>query len=632
MLDSQEAIVWDEEAAKAGRPALRAVKQGDVALLFRALTNVEYYEEALRRHGIDYYLVGGHAFYAQQEIFDLLNLLRAVDSPCDEISLVGVLRSPFFGLLDETLLWLSQEKGLAEGLFAKDLPEELDDRQRRQVEHAAATLRELRAMKDRLPVAQLIYEALDRTGYDALLLAEFLGERKLANLHKLIEQARSFDRAGIFMLSDFITQLSQFVARQPDEALAATHLESTDVVRLMSIHQSKGLEFPVVIVPDVGRPRRAIGPAAAFTAELGPLLKDEATTGYDLMTMAENEEDLAELSRLLYVATTRAADYLILSAGVEEPGQACGPWMELLGKRFDLQSGKMLSGPGARPGPCLAVVTTSEPPIRSKPVDLRQRRDLLKIVQKARQMAADGQGRQSRYLGPVAPDAGARRQYSFSRLTGNLHAHAPGGDPSPLDAEAAPVRPLDARGLGTLVHAVLAEVDFARPGDVAELVRSHADEQAIDGRGETTEAAELVGRFLASPRAAAMATAKRMYRELEFLLAWPPGGEEAGGAAAAPKRYLQGFIDCLYCDAEAEWRLVDYKTNRVTAETLAAVAGQYEMQMFVYALAIERILKRPPVELALCFLRPGLEYRFAWDATARARVRELVDRALPAGA
>ena len=75
------------------------MRPGDIALLFRALTNVEYYEEALQRYGIDYYLVGGHAFYAQQEIYDLLNLLRALDSPGDEVSLAGVLRSPMFGLL-----------------------------------------------------------------------------------------------------------------------------------------------------------------------------------------------------------------------------------------------------------------------------------------------------------------------------------------------------------------------------------------------------------------------------------------------------------------------------------------------------------------------------------------------------
>ena len=85
-------------------------------------------------------------------------------------------------------------------------------------------------MKDQLPVARLIQEALDRTGYDAMLLAEFLGERKLANLRKLVEQARSFDQAGIFTLSDFIAELSEFIARQPDEPPAATASETTDVV------------------------------------------------------------------------------------------------------------------------------------------------------------------------------------------------------------------------------------------------------------------------------------------------------------------------------------------------------------------------------------------------------------------
>ena len=93
-------------SAAAGQPAARAARPGDFALLFRALTNVEYYEEALRRYGIDYYLVGGRAFYAQQEIYDLLNLLRTLDSPCDVVSLAGVLRSPMFGLSDETLFWI----------------------------------------------------------------------------------------------------------------------------------------------------------------------------------------------------------------------------------------------------------------------------------------------------------------------------------------------------------------------------------------------------------------------------------------------------------------------------------------------------------------------------------------------
>ncbi len=209
------------------------------------------------------------------------------------------------------------------------------------MEFAAKTLGDLRAMKDRMPIARLITEAIDRTAYDAVLLAEFLGERKLANLYKLIEQARSFDQSGIFTLSDFITQLAEFVARQPDEPLAATQSETMDVVRLMTIHQAKGLEFPVVVVPDIARPQRGPGASAAFTPELGPMVKDdEATVGYDLFSLADREEAEAEIVRLLYVACTRAADYLVLSSGLDKPGEIKGPWMELLSRRFDLFTGR----------------------------------------------------------------------------------------------------------------------------------------------------------------------------------------------------------------------------------------------------------------------------------------------------
>ena len=340
-------------------------------------------------------------------------------------------------------------------------------------------------MKDRLPVAQLIYEALDRTGYDALLLAEFLGERKLANLHKLIEQARSFDRAGIFMLSDFITQLSQFVARQPDEPLAATHPESNKVVKLMSIHQSKGLEFPVVIVPDVGRPRRVIGPVGG--------VYPAARTDVQRRRRHDRLRPVDDGRKRRGPGGTHPAALRGHDAGGRLPdplgrrGRAGQGHRALAGAdRQTLRSDDRQRAVRPRHigrARARVTVTTTEPAIQSKPVDLRQRRDLLKIVEKARQMAADGQGRQSKYLGPVAPDAGARRQYSFSRLTGKLHARPVGGDFSPLDAEVSAAPPLDARGLGTLVHAVLAEVDFARPDDVADLVRRHAEEQLSEMAG-----------------------------------------------------------------------------------------------------------------------------------------------------
>ncbi len=93
-------------------------------------------------------------------------------------------------------------------------------------------------------------------------------------------------------------------------------------------------------------------------------------------------------------------------------------------------------------------------------------------------------------------------------------------------------------------------------------------------------------------------------------------------------RYLQGVIDCLYQDHDGRWHVIDYKTNRVSAESLSTVARKYQMQMSVYALAVEKILREPPMELTLHFLRTGGEYSFAWDDAARIWTIDTVNQAI----
>jgi ATP-dependent helicase/nuclease subunit A len=606
--------------------------------LFRALSDVQHYEEALRRYEIDYYLVGGHAFYAQQEIYDLLNLLRAVASPSDEVSLAGVLRSPMFSLEDETLFWLAKHAdGLRGGLLAEQPPAELNSSQGLRVQFAAGVLGELRRQKDCLPVAELIQLALDRTGYDAVLVAEFMGQRKLANLRKLIDQARSVNRFEGFSLGDFITQLAEFVSRQPDEPLAATNPESTDVVRLMTVHQSKGLEFPIVVVPDVDRRMQGPSSPIAFSRELGPLVKTSGPGGYELHAMASKEEELAEIIRLLYVATTRAADRLILAGGVPELGATSGSWTELLGRRFDLLTGQLRAAlPEGYPAPKIQVLT-SEPPLARQAISSRSRRDLDKLIENAREVTAGEKPLVLPWLQPIPPDGRARRQYSFSQLTGRLRVEEPEttGEPErsepPVErvreassfglSQSVEVNPLD---LGTLVHAVLAEVDFQHPDEVEALTRRHAPWH-LPGMGDgLDDAIRLVRRFLQSPRAQSVATAREVYRELDFLLAWPPGTQDP------EPRFVQGAIDCLYLDAAGGWRLLDYKTHRVSESQVASAAAHYEIQLLLYGLAVEQLFGCPPDELVLCFLHPGVEHRVAWSESARQRVVLEVNRSIAA--
>jgi hypothetical protein len=294
-----------------------------------------------------------------------------------------------------------------------------------------------------------------------------------------------------------------------------------------------------------------------------------------------------------------------------------------LGRRFDLISGEPLARlPDGYRKPHVKV-TTSEPPVKGSGSKGRRRRDLEKLVKKTVALAEKGAGSIPSHLGPVDPDRSARRRYSFSRLSGELHELSPTIQSE--DKTTGPAQ-LDPLGLGTLVHAVLAELDFAAPGDVPALVERLAPRHLPGAKNGLDEPIDMIRRFLDSPRARQIAAARQVHPELEFLLAWPP----SDSPGESPSRYLEGFIDCLYQDESGQWHLLDYKTNRVSRKSLHTVAAHYEMQMLLYALAVERILGHPPQSLVLHFLRPGEEHHFLWDGPARRRVVEMVNQAVEA--
>jgi ATP-dependent exoDNAse (exonuclease V) beta subunit len=228
-----------------------------------------------------------------------------------------------------------------------------------------------------------------------------------------------------------------------------------------------------------------------------------------------------------------------------------------------------------------------------------------------------------RLLAPVAIDFAARRRFSVSRLSGELQLPpdrtamvTPSADD---EAGSAAISSMD---FGTFVHRVLAAVPLSGKIDMSTVVMNAFGDTAEDLQ---SEALPLIETFLKSARAAELTAAKQVYRELEFMLAWPPDRPQA---ASQPPRYLQGFIDCLYQDRQGRWHLVDYKTNRISADRLVDAAVAYEMQLGVYALAATQILGEPPVELTIHFLRPSLEHSFVWDDAMRRGVIGRVDEAI----
>ena len=644
-----------ERDRETGESKLRPVEARDIVILFRAMSDVRFFEAALRDVGLDYYVVGGRAFYAQQEVFDLANLCQALDDPDDEVSLLGVLRSPFFSLTDDSIYALRSREGTLSDALQGSPPEWLSEPEQDQIRFAGRVWQELRAAKDRLAPAELLNLAVSRTGYDASLLLEFLGARKLANLSKLIELARQFDRTGLFTLSDFVDRLREAVVEEAHEAPAATHPESSNVLRLMSIHQSKGLEFPVVVVADMDRRSPGRGPDAQLDPEFGPLISlgekfgaKRENPGLKMYQRREQPESLAETLRLLYVATTRAADFLILSAHLKKEGQITHPWMKLLASRFDLQTGQPRMGVDARGvSPMLKYgkslpqihVHHEVPQVESAGAKTAGRKKCEKkvaatsvamrsspgeaVLSKLREVVLEAAPAAPPPLWePIEPDSNSPRGFSISRLEKadaegteapserslaallvEMRQHVAGEELSPYD----PFVRDDADQLGTLVHAALERMDLKGVVDPTELVRRAAmvlPEPASDellGQGEACLRVFLQSTYLAELR-----SARRIFRELELLLPWPAAVNGAGRADQVADT-VTGVIDCIYETPEGEWVLLDYKTGVwPDQESVTRFVRKYQMQMTLYAVAVERWLGRRPDRVELVGLRGGL--------------------------
>ncbi len=326
----------------------RLVEYRDIALLFRAMTEVHIYEAAFRRVGVPYITVDGKGLYAREEITDFIQLLRFLDNKTDEVALAAVLRSPICGLSDNTLLALrcspvldrrdehgsrGTVRSLLTALNDHESTDAIDQAERPPLDRARALLGDLMRRSKRSRVSELLRSAVEASEYRIVAAATFDGGQRLANIEKLFTLAERFESSGAYMIRDFVRFVRDFEESGGRESEGQID-DSADAIRLMSIHQSKGLEFPVVIIPDLHRQpdnRRAWW---ALDRHRGLTLKAPDGTGrlaagfaFAQFTERAKMREEFESMRLLYVAATRAQDRLILSGAVKDLGSIRSSWL-----------------------------------------------------------------------------------------------------------------------------------------------------------------------------------------------------------------------------------------------------------------------------------------------------------------
>jgi ATP-dependent helicase/nuclease subunit A len=303
---------------------------GDVAVLLRAATDLPVYERALEERGLRTLAAVG-SFWGHQQVGDLLAWLRALANPLDELALYSVLACPLVGISSDGLalvaLQARAEEVRAWATIARtdgDLYHHLSAADHERLERFADRFAAERSAAPTRSPAELLLRAIAHSGYEPHVLALPWGERRLANIHKLLRLARRFEAAEGRDLRGFLDDVAQRRAHAESSEPHAPTGSEPDAVRLMTIHAAKGLEFPVVCLADLGRTGNGTLPDLLVNGErIGLRLArldgsaPVASLCYEELSEERRGAEAAEEERILYVAMTRARERLLLSGSCD---------------------------------------------------------------------------------------------------------------------------------------------------------------------------------------------------------------------------------------------------------------------------------------------------------------------------
>jgi ATP-dependent helicase/nuclease subunit A len=638
------------------------VRAGDVVVLLRATGDLEVFERALQLCGLRTLAAVG-TFWGHQQIGDLLAYLRALANPLDEQALYGVLASPLGGCSRDCLALLAKaaqasrrpawDTARSAAAGESELAQRLSPNDLDALTEACALLARARTAAPRRGVAGLIERAIDITRYREHVLALDWGERRLANVHKLLRLARAFEASegrDLRAFLDHVEYLERAARVEPDAPVEGVE---PDAVRLMTVHAAKGLEFPVVCLADLGRQPNARTPDLLLDGErLGVRLMrldgERATPAlaYDELCAERRAREAEEEDRILYVAMTRARDLLLLSGSVDfdrwprqgpsgTPISWLGPALsaalpELLAAREAALGDLAVGGRGALVRYRLS--SPGAPLLGSLGERIGGQRDDLSDEQRragssdtapgdaaageaptdtavlasggadARRASADGSIARAVASPAFVPEQERIATLSYSSLTELERCGyryylervlGLGEDRAAARAQDA-ADGLEARARGTLVHRLLELLDFARPQPPsAQDVEDCARELDLRvGAAEREELAKLIATASRARLAGRVGGAADVRREHPFAFSLAP--EEP---------LVTGVIDLLAVEADGVCLVLDYKSDRVAddVDLEALVEREYAIQRLLYALVILRD-GAPAVEIVHWFL------------------------------
>ncbi len=635
---SSKFTVQDDETKE-----LRPVREEDIVILMRSpRTRLADYRRALESRGVRCASDAGGDFFAATEIAVLFSFLQVIDNPRQDVPLLSVLRSPLFGFTaDELARIRAKQKG---GDFYDAL---LAD----ESEKTARFLAQLRALRERaasLRVRELLDEIYRACHVTAVFGAMTDGQARKENLLVFLHLSEDFERAGHSGLFSFVSALRAQLAS--GEANAPQGAGVSGGVRIMSIHKSKGLEFPVVILSDLARRFSNMDFQSSVLVHpqlgLGPVCVDAQrriqypTAARQALERTLRREAKAEEMRVLYVAMTRAKEKLVmvhtqanarsrvrdllavsscpvLPEAVDD-AKCMGDWIMLplleRSEAYALRAFAEQSGEGrffADETPWTVCVhdalSTFAPAAEDETAH--------EAAPRAPEVRVDTLALEYEY--PHRAETLLPAKLTATQLKGRALDEEISENttlpprlrslckPKFLAGKAA----LTGAERGTAIHLAMQYLDFSRAEDEAgvraQLEAMRTQRKLTDEQARAVDVRAIV-RFLQSPLAQRIRRSESVRREYRFSLLRPV--REFANVDADDAVLLQGVVDCFF-EEGGEIVVVDFKTDRVSRDDLAERAAHYRPQLEAYSMALARVTGKRVKEKLLYFFSAGEEVR-----------------------
>jgi ATP-dependent helicase/nuclease subunit A len=642
---------------------MRPVEYRDIVILMRATSGrAPQYVELLRLAGIPVSSQSPCGYFAATEVTDFLALLRVLDNPLQDIELAAVLRSVLFRFTDSQLAAVrifadaGDDGGCAFYEMARRYAENGPDvKLRQKTDEALRTLQAWRVEARRKPLSELIWRILEERNFLAFVSALPNGPQRRANLLKLHGRAvqfESFTAGGEgHNLMAFVAFLEKLLEEESDWAAAQPQTGAENAVRIMSVHKSKGLEFPVVFAAELNRPFRNTDGGGACEIDsrmLGLEVPDRrhgvrlTSPAHQLIRQSARQSEMAEEMRILYVAMTRARDRLILTASRE--ARDCRKILSRL-PELEIVPDWILLDAASHLDWVLAALAGSDAVGQIVDSDTQEvfEEDLFVAsrIGKERLNALtaeilDRKGRRGKTYEPVTAgsnEPAARRlfeqirnarqwRYPYEGLTGlnakfSVSALTHRDDEfartaidfSFAESESSAAGGGDALALGSAAHLVFQHLPLTKAmGEtvIRETIAGLlARNQISAGQAEKIDIAAIVSFFQTDVGRGVLEHGGDVLREWPFTMALPVS--ELGIDCPGESVVVQGIVDLIIPAAEG-LILVDFKTDKISSKGVASRAEQYHTQLALYARAAGTILKNPVAAAYLYFLHPRTLY------------------------